>query len=232
MADLDAEKKLAALRAVDEVQDGMLLGLGTGSTAEHAIRRIGVRVAEGLKVQGVATSSRSAELARSVGIDVVEGERVGRLDLVIDGADEIDRHLHAVKGGGGALLREKVVASAADRVIVIVDSSKLVERLGAFPLPLEVLPFAAAWAKRAVERLGGVPVLRSAGDGPYRTDQGNYIFDCRFPSMEPHEELASELERIPGVIEHGLFLTQIDTLIVARGDVIEVLANLRGQAGA
>lgn len=223
MSDLDSEKKLAALRAVDEVQDGMLLGLGTGSTAEHAIRRIGDRVAEGLTVQGVATSSRSASLARSLGIDVIEGERVGRLDLVIDGADEIDRRLHAVKGGGGALLREKVVASAADRVIVIVDSSKLVERLGSFPLPLEVLPFAAAWTKRAVERLGGVPGQRMTGEEPYRTDQGNYIFDVRFPSMEPHEEIAAELERIPGIVEHGMFLTQIDTLIMARGDVVEIL---------
>jgi ribose 5-phosphate isomerase A len=229
MPDLDAEKKLAAIRAVDEVRDGMLLGLGTGSTAEHAIRILGERVAEGLKIEGVATSARSAVLARSLGIGVVDGESVGRLDLVIDGADEIDGQMHAIKGGGGALLREKVVASAADRVIVIVDSSKVVERLGNFPLPLEVLPFAAAWTKRAVERLGGVPVLRSASDQPYRTDQGNYIFDVAFRSLEPYEELATELERIPGVIEHGLFLTQIDTLIVGQGKVVEVLERSEGR---
>lgn len=223
MPDLDAEKASAANRAVDEVREGMLLGLGTGSTAEHAIRRLGTRVSEGLKVQGVATSSRSAALARSVGIDVLEGERVGRIDLVIDGADEIDGQLRAIKGGGGALLREKVVAAAADRVIAIVDSSKVVAKLGAFPLALEILPFAAGYAKRAVERLGGVPVQRTVGEKPYLTDQGNYIFDCRFSSLEPLEELAAELERTPGIVEHGLFLTQIDVLMIGRGDEVKIL---------
>lgn len=166
MADLEAEKALAARRAIDEVENGMLVGLGTGSTMAYAIRELGARVGKGLRIKAVATSSASEALARSLGIELLAGSEVARVDLAIDGADEVDPALNAIKGGGGALLREKIVAASADRMIVIVDSSKPVERLGRFKLPLEVLPFASAWVARSLKNLGLDAGPRMRGGAP------------------------------------------------------------------
>lgn len=222
MTDLEAEKALAARRAIDEVETGMLVGLGTGSTMAYAIRELGARVAKGLRIKAVATSSTSEALARSLGIELLPGPDVASVDLAIDGADEIDPALNAIKGGGGALLREKVVAASADRMIVIVDSSKPVERLGRFKLPLEVLPFASAWVTRSLKELGVDVGPRMRDGAPYLTDQGNYIFDAPFNTIDDPASLAAALDRIPGIVEHGLFLTEIDLAMIGRGDQVEI----------
>ena len=199
----------------------MLVGLGTGSTAACAVRRLGDRVAAGLEVTAIATSTSIETLARSVGIPVLPFDAVSRLDITIDGADEIDPELRAIKGGGGALLREKVAASASDRVIVIVDSSKAVTRLGRFHLPVAVVPFADAYVEKSLRRFG-VPVARRMTlDGPFLTDEGNHIFDISFGSIADAESLAAELKAIPGLVEHGLFLSEIHMAVIARGSTIE-----------
>jgi ribose 5-phosphate isomerase A len=222
--DRDAEKAAAARTAAAEVIDGMLVGLGSGSTAAYAVREIGRRVADGLRVDCVATSTATEALARSLGLSVRPFDDVARVDLTIDGADEIDPSLRAIKGGGGALLREKVVAAASDRVCIIVDASKPVARLGAFPLPVEVLPFAAAWVARALAGLGGAPTRRLGADGsPFHTDQGNVIFDTAFGLIDDAAALAGQLARVPGIVEHGLFLDEIDTLFIGRPSGVDVV---------
>lgn len=223
MANQEAEKALAARRAVEDVKSGMLIGLGTGTTSVYAIRALADRVADGLSVRAVASSVASHHLAESLGIDVVAGAGVPRLDIAIDGADEVDPDLRAIKGGGGALLREKVVAAAADRMIVIVDSSKTVDKLGRFPLPMEVLPFAAAYVSRALEEFGVAASARLAADGaPFLTDQNNYVFDAAFHAIDDPRDLAAALDQIPGILEHGLFLTEVDEVMIGRGDHVEI----------
>ncbi len=225
-ADREAEKAAAAQAAVADVRDGMLVGLGSGSSAAHAVRAIGALVADGLHVDCVATSTATEALARSVGLTVTAFQQVARVDLTIDGADEVDPSLRAIKGGGGALLREKVVAAASDRVSIIVDGGKSVPRLGRFPLPIEVLPFASAWVMRALAEAGGRPVLRVAADGtPFRTDQDNVIVDTAFGLMDDPDALAAVLSRLPGIVEHGLFIDLIDTLFIGRGGTVEVVRH-------
>lgn len=224
MPDLEAEKALAAARAVQEVEDGMLVGLGTGSTASYAVRFLAERMGRGLKFKGTATSQSTEALAQSLGIELVSFDGISRVDLTIDGADEVDPQLRAIKGGGGALLREKLVASASDRVIIIVDSSKSVDRLGRFRLPVEAFSFGRAYVESALALLGAPAALRTKVDGtPFVTDQGNYIFDLGFGCIGDPEALAASLDAISGVVEHGLFLTEIDTLVVARGDTLEII---------
>ncbi len=221
--DRDVEKAAAAAAAVADIRDGMLVGLGSGSTAAHAVRAVGRRVAEGLRIECVATSRATEALARSAGLTVRPFDDVARLDLTIDGADEIDPALRAIKGGGGALLREKVVAAASDRVSIIVDSSKAVARLGAFPLPVEVLPFAHAWVMRVLAELGGTATQRRGPDGSaYRTDQGNLIVDAAFGRIEDPAALALRLSQVPGIVEHGLFLDEIDTVFVGRPGGVDI----------
>ncbi len=222
--DREAEKAAAAEAAIADARDGMLIGLGSGSTAAWAIKGLGRRVREGLRVDCVATSRASEALARSVGLPVRPFDDVSRVDLTIDGADEIDPALRAIKGGGGALLREKVVAAASDRVSIIIDGSKWVARLGRFPLPIEVLPLAGAWVARAVTDMGGVPTRRLLSDGtPFHTDQGNVIFDTAFTVIEDPDRLAASLARVPGIVEHGLFLDEIDTVFIGRPGRVEVV---------
>jgi ribose 5-phosphate isomerase A len=221
--DHDAEKAAAAEAAVGEIRDGMLIGLGSGSTAAHAVRAIGRLVADGLRIDCVATSRATEALARSVGLAVRPFDDVSRVDLTIDGADEVDPALRAIKGGGGALLREKVVAAASDRVCIAVDSSKPVIRLGRFPLPLEVLPFAGAWVARALAELGGTATRRLGADGsPFHTDQGNAIFDAAFGPIEDVRGLALRLSQVAGIVEHGLFLDEIDMVFIGRPGGVEV----------
>ncbi|WP_425228326.1 ribose-5-phosphate isomerase RpiA [Sphingomonas sp.] len=222
----DDDKRLAAEAAVEEVRDGMLVGLGTGSTAAHAITAIGRRAAEGLRIRAVATSLASAEQARGLGIEVLDFASVAAVDLTIDGADEIDRHLLAVKGAGGAMLREKAVAAASARMIVIADGSKRVERIGSAKLPVEVLPFARA---SVLARLGALfdSVERRDG-GDYRTDNGNLVADCTGWRGADPQALAVMLQAIPAVVGHGLFLDEVDAAYIAANGVVTRLE--RGDA--
>ncbi|MEK4465823.1 MULTISPECIES: ribose-5-phosphate isomerase RpiA [unclassified Paenibacillus] len=211
-------KQLAAEKAVEFVKDGMKIGLGTGSTAYWAINKLGERVSEGLKITAVATSRASEEQARELGIPIVAFGDIDSLDLTIDGADELDSSLQLIKGGGGALLREKIVASNSTRMIVIADESKVVNTLGKFPLPVEIVPFAWEWTVAKLAKLGCNPELRRSGEELYKTDNGNYIADCRFEVIESAPKLALTIQSIPGVVEHGLFIGIAAMAIVGKKD--------------
>ena len=216
--DIAARKRAAACAAVAEIEDGMLVGLGTGTTANFAIAALGERVTAGLKVTTVATSFAAGRAAEACGLPVLPFDTLARLDLAIDGADELDPQLRAIKGKGGAMLREKIVATAAERMIVIVDGGKRVTQLGRGPLPVEVLPFAAGFVSQRIECLGATVSLRMTGDTSYRTDQDNVVFDCKFGSIDDPQALASALSAIPGILEHGLFLAEIDVAYVGGAD--------------
>ncbi len=223
-------KRAAAVRALEFVQPGMKLGLGTGSTAEAFLDVLAPKVAAGLDIIGVPTSQRTADKAKQLGIPIAELDATAPLDLTIDGADEADRALNLIKGGGGALLREKIVASSSARMIVIADGSKLVDSLGAFALPVEVVGFGArttiARIEAAIARLGygDIPIsLRMAGDTPFRTDSGHLIFDCAFGTITDAPALARALSDIPGIVEHGLFIGIASSLVIARPDGVEVI---------
>lgn len=216
----DRDKALAGAAAAAEVVDGMLVGLGTGSTATHAIEAIGGRVAQGLSIRAVATSRASEALARRLGIAMLDFADVPRLDLTIDGADAIDPRFFAIKGGGGAMLREKVVAAASDRMVVIADGSKRVAAIDAGPpVPVEILPFARASVLAA---LGAGAVLRGGEHEPYVTDNGNYIADCRIDLGDPRA-VAARLAAIPGVLGHGLFLDEVDAAYFAQNGTVSRL---------
>lgn len=233
----EAHKRAAALAALEMVEPGMRLGLGTGSTADHFTRALGARMRDGLRLRAaVATSERTAQLAAAQGIAVMTLDDEPELDLTVDGADEIDHGLRLIKGGGGALLREKIVASASRRMLVIADGSKLVAALGAFPLPIEVVPFGLGATRRAIASaaarlgLGGPLALRSAADGrPFHTDSGHLIVDAAFGRIVDPEALAAALDRIPGVVEHGLFLGLASEAIIAGS---EGIARLSAPASA
>lgn len=228
MSNFDAEKAIAAAKAVEEVRDGMLVGLGTGSTAAYAVKSLSERIKRGLRITAVATSQSTETLARRLAVPLISFEQLSAVDLTIDGADEIDDRFNAIKGGGGALLREKVIAAASTRVIIIVDSSKLVAQLGNFPLPVEVVPFASEFVHARLVELGARVTLRAAGGTPHLTDQGNYILDAALDEIPRPSDIAAAVAAIPGVVEHGLFLDEIDTIMIARGDMVEV--RHRGEA--
>ena len=219
----DTDKRLAARAATAEIRDGMLVGLGTGSTAAHAIAAIGERVAGGLRITAVSTSEASAAMARELGIPLLDMADVASVDLTIDGADEIDAGCRAIKGAGGAMTREKIVAAASTRMVVIADGSKRVERIGAAKLPIEVLPFARQFVLAAVERLGAAATFRRSGKAAYLTDQGNLVLDARFAAMPDLAALAHALDGLPGVVGHGLFLTEIDAAYIAADGVVTTL---------
>ena len=218
---IDDDKMAAAVAAVAEVRDGMLVGLGTGSTAAFAIRALGERVAGGLRIRAVVTSEASGVLARDVGIPVIDFADIAAVDLTIDGADEIDARCFAIKGAGGAMLREKIVAASSARMVVIADGSKRVDRIGAAKLPVELLPFARAYVMRVLGDMGGAPVIR----GDYRTDQGNLVADCHFAALDDPRALAAALSAIPGVLGHGLFLDEVDAAYIASKGVVTRLAR-------
>ncbi|MCA0961346.1 ribose-5-phosphate isomerase RpiA [Salipiger bermudensis] len=226
LSPIDKAKFVAAKRAAEYVQSGMRVGLGTGSTAAWLVRCLGERVREeGLRFRGVPTSARTAELAREVGIEVISLEEAGWLDLTIDGADEFDSELNLIKGGGGALLQEKIVATASDEMIVIADAAKHVETLGAFPLPVEVIPFGWTASQALIEEalvtmdvLGRKTTLRMNGDQPYVTDEGNHILDLHLTRIGNARQLAMLVNQIPGVVENGLFIDICDRVIIGYGD--------------
>ena len=211
----------AAEAALAHVENGMRLGIGTGSTAEEFVRLLAEKVAGGLKVEGVPTSERTARLCVELGVPLKSLDELPELDLTIDGADEVDGRLRLIKGGGGALLREKIVAAASARMIVIADETKVVETLGAFKLPIEVNPFGLAATRIAIEKaaaklgLSGAITLRASGDGTFTTDGGHYILDASFGRIPDADALASSLNDIPGVVEHGLFINMASLAIIA-----------------
>jgi ribose 5-phosphate isomerase A len=227
---MDGLKRQAATRALEHVRDGMKLGLGTGSTAKHFVELLGMRVHAGLNVVGVPTSEATRADAVRCGIPLTTLDDVDRLDLTVDGADEIDPALNLIKGGGGALLREKIVAAASDRMIVIADDSKWVEVLGRFPLPVEVVPFGLAATRRAIGEafaqsgVSGQMVVRKGKDGHVLvTDGGHWIVDAHLGRIADATRLAGSLALIPGVVEHGLFVGLASTAILAGSEGIRVV---------
>jgi ribose 5-phosphate isomerase A len=229
----DDWKRQAAEQALGYVEDGMKLGLGTGSTAAKFVDLLGAKVKAGLKVVCVPTSEATRAQAEALGIPLATLDQHPALDLTVDGADEIDEELRLIKGGGGALLREKIVAVASDRVVVIADSSKRVEMLGRFPLPLEVVPFGLASTQRLIFQMaadagcdGDIKLRTGANGAPFVTDNGNHIFDCSFGAIDDPEALDDALKLIPGVVESGLFLGIADVGIIAGPMGVEVLSAI------
>ncbi len=219
---IDQLKRQAAAQAVEHVREGMRLGLGTGSTARHFVELLGERVRAGLSVVGVPTSEATRADAERCGIPLGSLDQIDRLDLTVDGADEIDPHLNLIKGGGGALLREKIVAAASDRMIVIADDSKWVGKLGLFPLPIEIIPFGVAATRRAINEIlaannvSGRLVVRTGKDGQtFVTDGGHWIVDAHLGVIPDAPALAASLAALPGVVEHGLFIGLATTALLA-----------------
>jgi ribose 5-phosphate isomerase A len=234
MTTQDSLKIAAAAKALESVQDGMKLGLGSGSTAEAFVDLLGSRVRAGLHVDCVATSERTAQKARALGIPLGELDVLNPLDLTIDGADETDRALNLIKGGGAALLREKIVASSSKAMTVIADESKLVARLGRYPLPIEITPFAhgttAARVIQAVAKLGYADLKlaqRMKDSAAVKTDGGNYIYDAAFGAIADAAALAAALNAVPGVVEHGLFIGIATALVVAHPGEVEIIPASR-----
>jgi ribose 5-phosphate isomerase A len=220
----EAEKEAAGRAAAKLVRDGDIVGLGTGSTAYFAVVALGERVKSGLEIVGIPTSVATADLARKVGIPLTTLDERPQIDITIDGADEIDPKLNMIKGGGGALLREKVVASACRKMVVVADSTKIVPALGKFPLPLEIIPFARTVIERRIASLGATAKLRTNPDGqPFVTDNGNQILDCGFGRIADPPALARKLSEMVGVVEHGLFIGLAELVLVGRGDHVEEL---------
>lgn len=219
----DEMKKIAGEKAVEFVQDGMNIGLGTGSTVFWAIQKLGEKIKEGLRIQAIPTSKNTARLANEQGIPLTSFQDIRRLDLTIDGADEINPELELIKGGGGALLREKLVAVQSRKLIIVADESKFVPILGAFPLPIEVVPFAYECTAERIKDFGCQPVLRMDNKQPFITDNGNYILDCHFKSIPHPEEMQRDLKLLTGVIEVGLFIGLASCVILGGQEGIRIL---------
>lgn len=235
---IETAKRAAAVRACDFVEDGMVVGLGTGSTAAHMVRELGRRVREGLRLTGVPTSEAAASLAREEGIALGDLDGELRPDLTIDGTDEADAALNLVKGGGGALLREKIVAAASGRMIAIADASKQVTALGAFPLPVEVVPFGIGATRRAIAELldgadvlGREIVLRQRDGAPFRTDGGHLILDLSLRRIGDPPALDAALKGVPGVVETGLFCGICDLMVLGHGDGRTDIVDIYGPRG-
>lgn len=215
---MENEKLLAAREAVKFVKENQIIGLGTGSTATYAVEEIGKLVADGLKIKGVATSNRTAELAEKLNIPLISMDEVEAIDLTIDGADEFDANLNLIKGGGGALFREKMAARLSRSVIIIADSTKKVEMLGAFKIPVEVVPIAINFAKKQIEKIGGTANLREKDSTVFRTDAGNKILDADFGLIENVSEISDKLNSIEGVVCHGLFIDLAHKVIMGKDE--------------
>lgn len=216
------EKKVAAERAVDFVKDGMTVGLGSGSTVFFAIKKLGELVRAGLNIKAVSTSDATTKLAQSEGIKLISIDESGEIDLTIDGADEVDRSFNGIKGGGGALLFEKIVALSSGKNIWIVDSAKLVAKLGKFPLPVEVIPFGYKRVFKIIEEMKLSPVIRLKGEDLYFTDSGNLIFDLHIGEINDPVNMNEELKLINGIVETGLFINIADIVVVGRNNSTEI----------
>ncbi len=223
----EQEKEAAARASLRFVKNGQIVGLGTGSTAACFIQLLGELVKKGLQVRAIPSSDRSAEQAAGLGIPLTTLNEFPEIDVTVDGADEFDSQMRLIKGGGGALLREKIVASATKQYVIIADASKRVPVLGKFPLPVEVIKFAQPVVERKIRTLGAqVDVRRDSAGKPYLTDENNYILDCRFGQISDPASLARELSDMPGVVEHGLFIGMANLVLLAQGNEI---VELRGQ---
>ncbi|MEQ6389030.1 ribose-5-phosphate isomerase RpiA [Bacillaceae bacterium S4-13-58] len=221
----ELKKKAAGEKAVDYIKDDMTIGLGSGSTVYWMMKKLGQLVEQGLNIKGVPSSVRTEGWAKEFGIPLVYFSEVSRLDLAIDGADEVEPQFNLVKGGGGSLYREKVVDAAADQLIIIVDDSKLVQTLGVYPLPVEVVPFGWEMTARKIEKLGAQLGLRKKEGNIYVSNNGNYILDCKFPSIKAPELLHKELKQMLGVVETGLFVKMTDIVIVGEEQGCKVLTK-------
>lgn len=222
--DLDSFKKAAALKAVEFVRDGMVVGLGTGSTAKHMVIALGDKIRAGMKLRGVPTSQETALLAKEAGIALIDADNRWEIDVAIDGADQVDPGLNLIKGGGGALLKEKIVAASAKQFIVVVDHTKQVAVLGgSFPLPIEIIPFGWGSTAREIEALTkSRVVLRERNGAPFKTEAGNLIVDVHLARIDRPRELEMELNQIPGIVETGLFVGRTDLLIVGAPQGVQV----------
>jgi ribose 5-phosphate isomerase A len=217
----DQEKEAAARASFQFVKDGQVVGLGTGSTAAFFIKLLAERVKAGLRIRGIPTSDRSRELAASLGIPLTTLDECQEIAVTVDGADEVDPQLRLIKGGGGAMLREKIVASATKQLVIVADASKQVPVLGKFPLPVEVIQFAQALVAKRIAALGAKVSVRTDAEGkPYVTDERNHILDCRFGQIRDADGLARQLSDMPGVVEHGLFVGMASVVIFAKGSEI------------
>ncbi len=227
--DLDTLKRAAALTAVEYVRDGMVVGLGTGSTAKHMIVALGEKVRAGMRLRGVPTSKETATLARQQGITLIDADHAWVIDVAIDGADQVDPSFNLIKGGGGALLKEKIVAASAKQLIILVDYTKRVPVLGgSFPLPIEVIPFGWGSTARQIEALTKSPVVLRERDGlPVNTEAGHVILDVHLPRIDNPRELEIALNQIPGVVETGLFVGRTDLLIVGTPNGVETYPATR-----
>ncbi|MGH9504883.1 MAG: ribose-5-phosphate isomerase RpiA [Terriglobales bacterium] len=220
----DLEKETAARAGVRFARDGDIVGLGTGSTAAYAVRFLGDRVKAGLKIRGIPTSIHTQELAASLGIPLTTLDEVQQIDVTIDGADEVDPGMNLIKGGGGALLREKIVASATRKFVIIGDSTKQVAMLGKFPVPVEIIKFAEALVAKNIAALGAAVSTRVDSSGKkFITDEGNHILDCKFGRIPDPPGLARKLEAMPGVVEHGLFIGMADIVLIGKGGEVQEL---------
>jgi len=219
-------KRVAGEKAAELVEDGMVVGLGTGSTVRYTILKVGELVSQGLGILAIPTSKATESLAKELQIPLTTLEEHPKVDLTIDGADEVDPNLNLVKGLGGALVREKIVASASRRFAIVVDESKLVELLGTrSPVPVEVLPFGWKVCESKLSELGAEPKLRVEETSPFVTDNGNYILDCRFPGIADPHDLERAINRIPGVVENGLFLKMADEVFVGGSEGVRRLTR-------
>jgi ribose 5-phosphate isomerase A len=209
-------KKLAAEKAIEQIEDGMIIGLGTGSTIEYSLKKLGELVKDGLNIKGIPTSIRTQRIAKDLQIPLTTLDENPVIDLTIDGADEVDSNLNLIKGGGGALAREKIVAYNSKKLVIIIDDSKIVKALGIdFALPVEVLKFGWTSTKRALEEFGcNVELRKVMGDEPYITDNSNYVLDCDFERIENPVQVEIDINNIPGVVENGLFVGLVDEVIV------------------
>ena len=220
----DQEKEAAARASLKFIKDGQIVGLGTGSTAAYFIKLLGEQVKDGLRIRGIPTSDRSHDLAMSLGIPLTTLDEYQEIDVTVDGADEVDPQLRLIKGGGGAALREKIVASATKQLVIVADASKQVKRLGKFPLPVEVIKFAEALVAKRIRALGAEVKTRLDASGkPYLTDENNHILDCSFGEIADPDGLARTLSEMPGVVEHGMFIGMASVALFARGtEIVEL----------
>lgn len=217
------KKRSAGEKAIEFIKDRMIVGLGTGSTVYYTINKLGEMVANGLRIKAVSTSRSTTELAEKLGIALVSLNEIDHIDITIDGADEVDDDLNGIKGGGGALLYEKLVAVSSDKVIWVVDSSKMVKKLGRFPLPVEVIPFAYNQVLNKFKNTDFSPKVRMKNNSFFITDGGHYIIDLYLNEIENPYELQNNLNSMPGVVEHGLFLNIVDTIIVGKENSVEII---------
>ncbi|MBU8877765.1 ribose-5-phosphate isomerase RpiA [Bacillus sp. FJAT-29790] len=222
------EKQIVGEKAVEYVKDGMVVGLGTGSTVFFTIKKLGELVKDGFTIKGIPTSVQTEKMAKEFGIPLTTLEKVDYIDVAIDGADEVNPSLDLIKGGGGALLREKIIAGAADKFIVIADSSKMVDKLGSFRVPLEVVRFGHTTTRDHIRKLGGTPEIRQIDGTLFITDNGNFIYDSAFPNIIYPDKLEQSLNMIPGVIENGLFV-RMASMVITFDRNLGVVTKMRNQ---